>query len=73
MPDDQLTPEEIAKLRLLIPVADAVREEAEYNAAVRLLLKRWKGVVIAAAAVVAAIIFLWNHAQAGLRAFLGIE
>lgn len=71
MPDDPLTPEEIAKLRSLLPYADAVREEAEYDAAVRLILRRWKGMVIALAAVVGAFVYLWNHGKAFIQSILG--
>jgi hypothetical protein len=69
--DDPLTPEEIAKLRTLIPYAEAVREEAEYDAAVRLLLRRWKGMIIALAAVVGAFVVLWQHIKAGFQAIIG--
>jgi hypothetical protein len=71
MPEDPLTREEIAKLRLLLPYAEAVREEAEYDAAVRLLIRRWKGMVIALAAVVGALVVLWQHIKAGFQAILG--
>jgi hypothetical protein len=72
MPDDHLTPQEIAKLRLLIPFAEAVSEEAEYHAAVRLLLRRWKGIVVGSAALVAAGVALGGHIKAAIQAFLGI-
>lgn len=55
MSQEPLTPEEIAKLRTLIPYAEVVREEAEYDAAVRLLIKRWKSIVIGLAAIIAAL------------------
>lgn len=71
MPPEPLTPEEIAKLRSLLPYADAVREEAEYDAAVRLLIRRWKGMIIALAAVVGALVVLWNHVKAGIQALIG--
>jgi hypothetical protein len=72
MPDDPLTPEEIAKLRTLLPYAEAVRQEAEYDAAVRLILRRWKGMVIALAAVVGAVIFLWQHLRAFIQNIVGV-
>jgi hypothetical protein len=72
MPDDHLTPQEIAKLRLLLPYAEAVSEEAEYHAAVRLLLRRWKGIVIWLAAVIAAGVAVGQHIKAAIQTFLGI-
>lgn len=71
MPPEPLTDEEIAKLRTLIPYAEAVREEAEYDAAVRLLLRRWKGMIIALAAVVGALVVLWQHIKAAWTAMVG--
>jgi hypothetical protein len=72
MPDDKLSPEEIAKLRLLIPFAEAVSEEAEYHAAARLLMRRWKGIVIGVAAVLAAGVAVGQHIKAAIQHFLGI-
>jgi hypothetical protein len=72
MPDDKFTPEEIAKLRLLIPYAEAVSKEAEYDAALRLLMRRWKGLVIACGALVAAGVALAQHIKAAIQHFLGI-
>jgi hypothetical protein len=68
---EPLTPEEIAKLRALIPYAEVVREEAEYDLAVKLLIRRWKGMIIALAAVVAAVVVLWQHFKAGFTALMG--
>jgi hypothetical protein len=71
MSEDPLTREEIAKLRALLPYADIVREEAEYDAAVKLLIRRWKGMIIALAAVVGALVVLWQHLKAGFQAIMG--
>ena len=71
MPPEPLTDEEIAKLRLLLPYAEVVRAEAEYDAARRLVIRRWKGMVIALAALVGAIMMLWNQFKAGFQALMG--
>lgn len=71
MAPEPLSDEEIAKLRLLLPYAETVRAEAEYDAAVRLLIRRWKGMIIALAAVVAAVVVLWQHFKAGMQALVG--
>ena len=56
MTPQRLTDEEIEKLRSLIPVADVLREEAEYQAAWRLVVHTWKRVVIGIGAAVAFVI-----------------
>jgi hypothetical protein len=66
-----LTPEEIAKLRALLPVAEIVRQEAEYQAAWRLVLTRWKAVIVWLAAFIAAVIVIWNAAKHGWQSFTG--
>jgi hypothetical protein len=71
MSDEPLTPEEIAKLRALLPYAEIVRSEAEYDAAVKLLVRRWKGMIVTLAAVVAAVVVLWQHFKAGIQAIVG--
>lgn len=71
MPPEPLTEEEIAKIRALLPFAEIVRSEAEYDAAKKLVLRRWKGMVIALAALVGAFMVLWQHLKAGVHALLG--
>lgn len=71
MDNAPLTDEEIAKIRALLPFADSVREEAEYDAAKKLVLRRWKAMVIGLATIVAAIVLLWNHLKAAIQATLG--
>ena len=71
MPDDPLTPDEIAKLRALLPVAEIVRKEAEYQAAWRLVLTRWKAIVVWIAAFVAAIIVIRDFALKSWQGFVG--
>jgi len=42
----QLSDEEIEKLRSLVPLAEQIKEEAEYRIAQRLVLKTWrKGII----------------------------
>jgi ferric-dicitrate binding protein FerR (iron transport regulator) len=68
---EPLTPEEIEKLRALLPYAEAVRSEAEYDAAKRLVMRRWKGMVIAMAALAGALVVLWQHFKAFIQAVVG--
>lgn len=58
MEDNQLTAEELAQLRRLVPLADIIREEAEYRAAQRLVLRTWKRTVVMIASVLGALILL---------------
>jgi len=55
---DSLTPEEIATLKTLIPLAKQIEEEAKFSAARRLVLNRYKSGVIWLAAFLGAIILL---------------
>jgi hypothetical protein len=71
MDDRPLTPAEIEKLRALLPVAEIVRQEAEYQAAWRLVLGRWKAVVIWIAAVIAAVILIRDFALKTWTGFVG--
>lgn len=54
MDHDQLTPEEIEKLRTLLPLVDTIRAEAEYTAARRIVLRTWKQAVVSLAAIIGA-------------------
>lgn len=54
MDHDQLTPEEIEKLRTLLPLVDIIRAEAEYTAARRIVLRTWKQAVVSLAAIIGA-------------------
>lgn len=58
MSQQPFTDEEIAKLRELLDVAEVVRKEAEYKAAVRLVLSTWKTAVVWVGGFVAAILLL---------------
>ena len=58
MSTEPLTLEEIGKLRALLPVADQLRQEAEYHLAWRLVLARWKAIVIWVATLVAAVVII---------------
>lgn len=71
MDERPLTPEEIAQLRALLPVAEIVRKEAEYQAAWRLVLTRWKAIVVWLAAFIAACIVIWNAAKNGWTHLIG--
>ena len=52
------TDDEIAALRELLDVAEVVRKEAEYKAAVRLVLSTWKTAVVWVGGTIAAILLL---------------
>ena len=54
MPISQLTDEEIAALRRLLPIADEVRAQAEYRMAQRLVFKAWRQTIIAISGFIAA-------------------
>lgn len=56
--DDQLTPEEVEKLRTLLPLVDTIKEEAEYTAARRIVLRTWKHAIISIAALIGAFLLL---------------
>lgn len=55
---DPLTEEEITKLRSLLPLVDTIKEEAEYTAARRIVLKTWKQAIISIAALIGAVLLL---------------
>jgi hypothetical protein len=71
MPDEPLTPEEIAKLRALIPVADKVREEAEFSIARQLVLSKGKAFVVWVAAFIGGVIVIYSAIKNGLQNMLG--
>ena len=55
---DDFTPEEIKELRSLIPIANQIREEADYRAAKKLVLKTWRTGIIFLSGTIAALLFL---------------
>lgn len=63
--------EEVAELRELLRLSAVVREEAEYKAALRLVIRTWKNVVIGAAAVIGAFLVLREQIKAGWTWFMG--
>lgn len=66
-----LTPEEIAKLRELLPVAEIVRREAEYQVAWRLVASRGKSIVVWVAGLIAAILIVREAVIRAWQAFIG--
>ncbi len=54
----EFTEEEIIKLRELLEVAETVEAEAHYKAAVKLVIKTWKNVVLSLAAFIGAVLIL---------------
>lgn len=65
------TEEEVEQLRDLLKVAEVVKEEAEYKAAVRLVMKTWKRVVIGLAAFIGALLLLRDQVRALWTWFMG--
>lgn len=65
------TDDEVEKLRDLISVAETVKSEAEYRAAVRIVLRVWKNLIIGLAAIVGAIVLLREHLVKFWQALVG--
>lgn len=59
-----LTPDEIEKLKSLLPLVDTIREEAEYTAARRIVLRVWKQTVLGIAAFIGAVVMLREQLKA---------
>jgi hypothetical protein len=53
-----LTDEEVAALKKLIPIADQLAEEANYKAAQRLVLRTWRQTIILLSGFIAAVFIL---------------
>ena len=71
MDQQPFTEEEVQQLRELLKVAEVVKEEAEYKAAVRLVMQTWKRVVIGLAAFIGAILILRDQLRALWQWFMG--
>lgn len=71
MSQQPFTEDEIEQLRDLLKVAEVVKEEAEYKAAVRLVMKTWKRVVIGLAAFIGALLLLRDQVRALWTWFMG--
>ena len=54
MPTNQLSDDEIEKIRLLLPLAEEVKAQAEYRMAQRLVFKAWRQTIIAISGFIAA-------------------
>ena len=57
---------EIEALRKLVPLADGIAKEAQYQQARNLVWKHWKGLMIGLAAFIAAVALIWDKLIAGL-------
>lgn len=64
MEQQPLTPDEIEKLRSLLPLVEIIKAEAEYTAARRIVLRTWKQAVISIAAVIGALLLLREQVKA---------
>mgnify|MGYP006893274838 CR=1 FL=1 len=66
---NQLTDADIIALKTLVPLANQIKQEAEYRAAQRLVLKTWRSSVIFLAGFIAAVFLLRNQ----IATLLGIK
>lgn len=64
MTNQPFTDDEIVKLRELLEVAEVVKKEAEYKAAVRLVLGTWKTAVVWVGGSIAAVMLLRDQIKA---------
>lgn len=64
-----LTDEEIAQLRILLPLAEEVKAQAEYRMAQRLVFKAWRQGVLAISGFIAAIYLVRDQ----IIKFLGVS
>lgn len=64
MGQEPLSPDEIEKLRTLLPLVDTIRDEAEYTAARRIVLRTWKQAVVGLAALIGALLILREQLRA---------
>lgn len=69
--EKEFTSEEIQQLRELLTVAEIVKEEAEYRAAMKLVLKTWKNIVLGLAGFIAAGVLLREHLSKFWAWFVG--
>ncbi len=67
---EDLTDEEIAALKSLLPHANTLIENAKIDEAKSILWKRWKGILLSLAAVIGAITVTWDWFLEGLRTIL---
>jgi hypothetical protein len=63
---DKLTDDELEQLRLLLPIAEQIKAEAEYRAAQRLVFETWRKGIIYVAAAGAALFALRDQIAAAL-------
>jgi hypothetical protein len=69
--ENPFTDEEVKKIRALLPYAEVVTAEAEYDAAKKLIIRRWKGIIIGLAAVVGALMILWTQLKHFVQSVAG--
>jgi hypothetical protein len=71
MEQHPFTDDEIAQLRELLVVAEVVKKEAEYKAAVKLVLGTWKTAVVWIGGFIAAVMLLRDQIKAIWAALIG--
>ena len=63
---EDLTPEEIEALRKLIPLADEIRKDAEYQKSRNIVWQHWKGLVIGFGLLVGTVAALFDQIKTAL-------
>ncbi len=58
------TPEEEERLKVLLPYVEDIVEDAEYKRSWNVIWKNWRAVILTAAAVLTAIILIWDKFKA---------
>ena len=59
-----LSEEEITALKKLVPLADVIATDAEYQKSRNLVWKHWKGLIITVAAALTAVLFIGDKLKA---------
>lgn len=60
-----LSEDDIAALKKLVPLADEIAKDAEYQKSRNLVWKHWKGLIISIAATLTAVLLVWDRLKAG--------
>ena len=67
-----LTDEEIAQLKELLPFAEQLKREAKYRAARRLVLETWRGSIIFYSGLIASVVVFNDQLRLALKQFLSV-
>lgn len=61
----ELSEDDIAALKKLVPLADEIAKDAEYQKSRTVVWQHWKAVLISFAALLTAVILIWDRFKAG--------